>query len=190
MALASPSAAPSALHHQPAFPSSGGLEGDVWEGGCSWRQLNSRQLRSPRWQITSLRCSMKVTANSEQERPRSRVVTKAVPVAVSAAVTLAVVGAAVVAISKREKSPALPETNKTECEDCKGSGLCPSCNGEGFLLKNLSKEAAAKARAKAADAATRYTAGLAKKWSYCGTCSGSRGCLTCEGRGWLKKDKL
>lgn len=22
-----------------------GLEGDVWEGGCSWRQLNSRQLR-------------------------------------------------------------------------------------------------------------------------------------------------
>lgn len=55
---------------------------------------------------------MKVTPNSEQERPRSRVVTKAVPVAVSAAVTLAVVGAAVVAISKREKSPALPETNK------------------------------------------------------------------------------
>ena len=44
-------------------------------------------------------------------------------------------------------------------EACDGSGLCSSCNGEGFQLKTLSPEAAAKARANAQDAATRYTAG-------------------------------
>ncbi len=46
-----------------------------------------------------------------------------------------------------------------ECGECNGSGLCPACNGEGFLLKNLTPEAAAKARSRAVDAATRYTAG-------------------------------
>ena len=48
---------------------------------------------------------------------------------------------------------------QVECEECKGSGICPDCNGDGFLLKTPSKEAAAKARANAKDAATRYTAG-------------------------------
>lgn len=114
-------------------------------------------------------------------------VTKAVPVVVSAAVTLVVVGAAVVSILRKEKLPVLPEISRVECEECKGSGICPECNGDGFLMKNLSKDAAAKARASAKDAATRYTAGLAKKWSYCATCSGGRGCPNCEGRGWLSE---
>lgn len=48
---------------------------------------------------------------------------------------------------------------QVECEECKGSGICPSCNGDGFLLKTPSKETAARARAAAKDAATRYTAG-------------------------------
>jgi len=48
---------------------------------------------------------------------------------------------------------------QAECEECKGSGICPACNGDGFLLKTPSKEAAARARATAKDAATRYTAG-------------------------------
>jgi len=117
-------------------------------------------------------------------------VTQAIPVVVSAAVTLAVVGAAVVAISKKEKLPVLPETTREECEECKGSGICPACNGDGFLLKTPSKEASARARASAKDAATRYTAGLAKKWSYCAVCSGGRGCPACEGRGWTSEKSL
>jgi len=56
------------------------------------------------------RCSIKVAVPGGQHR--SRVVTQAIPVAVSAAVTLAVVGAAVVAISKKEKLPILPETTR------------------------------------------------------------------------------
>lgn len=74
---------------------------------------------------------------------------------------------------------------KQNCEACNGSGMCPSCNGEGFQLKGLSPEAASRARANARDAATRYTAGLAKKWSYCTNCSGSRNCPECSGSGIL-----
>lgn len=45
------------------------------------------------------------------------------------------------------------------CEDCGGSGICPECKGEGFVLKKLSEESAEKARLTAKNAATRYTAG-------------------------------
>lgn len=45
------------------------------------------------------------------------------------------------------------------CEDCGGSGICPQCNGEGFVLKKLSDESAERARMMAKNAATRYTAG-------------------------------
>lgn len=110
------------------------------------------------------------------------------PEAISAAVTVVVVGASTIALIQLNKDKigsAIAE--KPKCEACNGTGLCSSCNGEGFLLKNLSTEAAAKARANAKDAASRYTAGLAKKWSYCINCSGSRGCPACEGRGWLAK---
>lgn len=60
------------------------------------------------------RCSIRVAAPGEQQK--SRVVTQAIPVAVSAAVTLAVVGAAVVAISKKEKLPILPENTRVSEE--------------------------------------------------------------------------
>ena len=45
------------------------------------------------------------------------------------------------------------------CEDCSGSGICPECKGEGFVLKKLSDKSAERARLSAKNAATRYTAG-------------------------------
>ncbi|KAJ7536716.1 hypothetical protein O6H91_12G079100 [Diphasiastrum complanatum] len=117
---------------------------------------------------------------------RSRIIAQALPSAGSAAIAIVIVGAAVVVLSRLKKDGTQGfQLQKKECEICKGSGICSSCSGEGFLLKNLSPEAAAKARAGAKDAATRYTAGLPNKWRYCTACSGSRNCLACEGRGWL-----
>lgn len=108
------------------------------------------------------------------------------PEAVSAVITVVVVGASMVALTRLNKDKLTTAiTEKPKCEACNGSGVCPSCDGEGFLLKNLPDDAAATARANAKNAATRYTAGLAKKWSYCTNCSGSRGCTACQGRGWL-----
>ncbi|KAH7282897.1 hypothetical protein KP509_35G051900 [Ceratopteris richardii] len=105
---------------------------------------------------------------------------------VSGAAALAVVSisaGALFFINQDRLGKASPE--KVKCEACDGSGLCPTCKGEGFQLKNLSPEAVERARANAKDAATRYTAGLAKKWSYCTTCSGSRSCQACDGKGRL-----
>ena len=45
------------------------------------------------------------------------------------------------------------------CDDCGGSGVCPECKGEGFVLKKLSEESAERARLMAKNAANRYTAG-------------------------------
>lgn len=70
-----------------------------------------------------------------------------------------------------------------DCEACGGSGICPECKGEGFILKKLSDESAERARLASKNAATRYTAGLPKKWSYCTKCSSARSCSTCSGRG-------
>lgn len=123
-------------------------------------------------------------ADNDQQRRQRMVVAAAFPTALSAAVTLVVVGAAVATIFKNKEKQSL-EVAKEECGECNGSGLCPACNGEGFLLKNLTPEAAAKARSRAVDAATRYTAGLAKKWSYCSTCSGTRSCPACRGQGFI-----
>lgn len=45
------------------------------------------------------------------------------------------------------------------CEDCGGSGICPACRGEGFVLRKRSDESAEKARNLAKNMATRFTAG-------------------------------
>lgn len=44
------------------------------------------------------------------------------------------------------------------CEACGGSGICPDCKGEGFVVKRLSDESAERARMTAKNMATRYTA--------------------------------
>ncbi|KAG6522192.1 hypothetical protein ZIOFF_019330 [Zingiber officinale] len=67
--------------------------------------------------------------------------------------------------------------------DCGGSGICAECNGEGFVLKKLSDQSAERARLTAKNMATRYTAGLPKKWSYCSKCSSTRSCSACGGTG-------
>lgn len=45
------------------------------------------------------------------------------------------------------------------CEACGGSGICPECKGEGFVLKRISDESAERARLASKNMATRYTAG-------------------------------
>ncbi|KAJ1266040.1 hypothetical protein BS78_08G120700 [Paspalum vaginatum] len=70
-----------------------------------------------------------------------------------------------------------------ECPDCGGTGLCGLCKGEGFVFKQLSEETATKARKAAKNMATRYTAGLPTKWTYCNKCSSTRSCTTCRGSG-------
>ncbi|KAI5061040.1 hypothetical protein GOP47_0023545 [Adiantum capillus-veneris] len=105
------------------------------------------------------------------------------PEAVSVAAAIVIVGASAVALLWMNQDKLQAMSSETEkCGSCDGSGLCSACNGEGFQLKDLSAEAAGKARANARNAATRYTAGLAKKWSYCPNCSGSRKCPACDGR--------
>ncbi|XP_011620492.1 uncharacterized protein LOC105420053 isoform X2 [Amborella trichopoda] len=103
----------------------------------------------------------------------------AVPVVIAAA---AAVGAAATLLAQTTKASQPNEPSK-ECEACNGSGICAECNGEGFLLKKLSEESADKARLSAKNMATRYTAGLPKKWSYCSKCSSARSCSICGGRG-------
>ncbi|KAK7844260.1 hypothetical protein CFP56_011072 [Quercus suber] len=106
--------------------------------------------------------------------------------AASVAIAATVVGAAATILVRRntEASQATQIPTKV-CEDCGGSGICSECNGEGFVLKKLSEESAEKARLTAKNMATRYTAGLPKKWSYCTRCSSARNCSTCGGRGKL-----
>nr|XP_018679904.1 PREDICTED: uncharacterized protein LOC103980205 isoform X1 [Musa acuminata subsp. malaccensis] len=94
------------------------------------------------------------------------------------------VGAAASLLARTTKAS---DTAKAEhlktCEDCGGSGICTGCNGEGFILKKMSEESAERARLAAKNMATRYTAGLPKKWSYCSRCLSSRSCATCGGTG-------
>ncbi|KAE8791517.1 hypothetical protein D1007_33962 [Hordeum vulgare] len=70
-----------------------------------------------------------------------------------------------------------------ECSACGGSGLCPRCKGEGFVFKEVGEEAAGRARRAAKNMATRYTAGLPTKWTYCNRCSSTRSCTACDGAG-------
>lgn len=59
------------------------------------------------------RCSIMVAAPGRQQgERRSRVVTNAIPVAVPFVLTLAVVGAAVVTLSKKEKLPTLLDNTR------------------------------------------------------------------------------
>ncbi|PIN03547.1 hypothetical protein CDL12_23918 [Handroanthus impetiginosus] len=105
--------------------------------------------------------------------------------AASIAVAATVVGAAATFLVKRAKSSEVSEVPTRICDDCGGSGLCSECKGEGFVLKRLSEESAERARLMAKNMATRYTAGLPKKWSYCTKCSSARSCTTCGGSGKL-----
>ncbi|VVB04920.1 unnamed protein product [Arabis nemorensis] len=104
--------------------------------------------------------------------------------AISIAVAATVVGtAATLLVRTRTKASEEAEASMKECEVCGGSGICSECKGEGFVLKKLSDENAEKARLTAKNMATRYTAGLPKKWSYCTKCSSTRSCTTCRGSG-------
>ncbi|WOH02102.1 hypothetical protein DCAR_0521490 [Daucus carota subsp. sativus] len=109
-----------------------------------------------------------------------------VETASSIAVAATVVGAAATLLVKRTKASEATQVPLKTCEDCRGSGICSECKGEGFVLKRLSDGNAEKARLNAKNAATRYTAGLPKKWSYCTKCSSARSCSSCGGSGKLE----
>ena len=83
------------------------------------------------------------------------------------------------------------DVNEAEecCPECGGTGLCGLCKGEGFVFKQLSEETASKARKAAKNMATRYTAGLPTKWTYCTKCSSTRSCTTCRGSGTIATTK-
>ncbi|KAK9153941.1 hypothetical protein Sjap_001421 [Stephania japonica] len=124
---------------------------------------------------------------SKQWRKRSVVTFAFLENTASVVVAATVVGAAATLLIRTSKAP---ETANAEipvkvCEDCGGSGICAECKGEGFVLKKLSDENAERARLSAKNMATRYTAGLPKKWSYCTKCSSARSCSTCGGSGQL-----
>lgn len=103
--------------------------------------------------------------------------------AASIAVATTIVGAAATILVKRTQTSQTIEAPTKVCDDCGGSGICPACQGEGFVLKKLSDANAEKARLLAKNAATRYTAGLPKKWGYCTRCSSARACSSCGGSG-------
>ncbi|KAM7502096.1 hypothetical protein LguiB_001000 [Lonicera macranthoides] len=105
--------------------------------------------------------------------------------AASIAVAATVVGAAATLLVRRTKASETTEAPSKICDRCGGSGICPECRGEGFVLKKLSDGSAEKARLTAKNMATRYTAGLPKKWSYCTKCSSARSCNLCGGSGKL-----
>ncbi|KAM1149133.1 hypothetical protein ACFX13_030418 [Malus domestica] len=120
----------------------------------------------------------------EQRRRQSSLVSSALPETVaSIAIAATVVGTAAAVLAKRTKAAEEAEVPMKICEACRGSGICPECKGEGFVLKKLSDESAERARMASKNMATRYTAGLPKKWSYCTKCSSARSCLACSGRG-------
>ncbi|KAL9413190.1 hypothetical protein AB3S75_041790 [Citrus x aurantiifolia] len=121
----------------------------------------------------------------EQERKLPTVSSALPETAASVAIAATVVGAAATLLVRRTKGSEETEIPLKTCEDCGGSGICPECKGEGFVLKKLPEETAERARLTAKNMATRYTAGLPKKWSYCTKCSSSRSCATCGGRGKL-----
>jgi hypothetical protein len=51
------------------------------------------------------------------------------------------------------------------------------------VFKEVAEETASKARRAAKNMATRYTAGLPTKWTYCNRCSSTRSCTACDGTG-------
>ncbi|KAK2433894.1 hypothetical protein QL285_019102 [Trifolium repens] len=131
-------------------------------------------------------CCFPQNVKSQLQR-RSFAVSSSLPeTAVSVAVAATIVGAAATLLVQRSKTSS--ESTKIElkdCDDCGGSGVCSACKGEGFVLRKRSDESAEKARSLAKNMATRFTAGLPKKWSYCTKCSSRRNCSTCDGSGKL-----
>ncbi|XP_077221743.1 uncharacterized protein LOC143855499 [Tasmannia lanceolata] len=123
-------------------------------------------------------------SKSHEWRREKCMVSYALPeTAASIVVATIVVGAAATVLLRRTKASETDESSLQICQDCGGSGICAECNGEGFVLKKLTEESAEKARMASKSMATRYTAGLPKKWSYCSKCSSARSCSTCGGRG-------
>lgn len=104
---------------------------------------------------------------------------------VSVTIASAVVGTAATILIRRTQQSEKSQIPVKTCEDCGGSGICPECKGEGFVLQKLSEENAERARSISKNAATRYTSGLPRKWSYCTKCSSARSCSTCGGSGKL-----
>ncbi|KAD3337257.1 hypothetical protein E3N88_32777 [Mikania micrantha] len=94
-------------------------------------------------------------------KPKETLVVYGLPeTAASVAVAATVVGAAATFLARRTKSEETTQAVPTRtCDDCGGSGICPECKGEGFVLKRLSDGSAEKARLNAKNMATRYTAG-------------------------------
>ncbi|TVU07492.1 hypothetical protein EJB05_40848 [Eragrostis curvula] len=114
----------------------------------------------------------------------------------AAAVSVLVAGVAATLLLRSSSSSSSQQRQQTEtkeeeeeeeageeCWDCGGTGLCSRCKGEGFVFKQLAEDTATKARKAAKNMATRYTAGLPTKWTYCNKCSSSRSCTTCRGSG-------
>ncbi|GMN24976.1 hypothetical protein TIFTF001_000770 [Ficus carica] len=131
-----------------------------------------------------VRVDVLVDKKSQEQGKRLRIITPALPeTAASVAIAATVVGAAATLLVQRSKSSETTEVPMKTCEECGGSGICPECKGEGFVLKKLSDESAERARLTAKNAATRYTAALPKKWSYCTKCSSARSCKSCGGIG-------
>ncbi|CAI9268454.1 unnamed protein product [Lactuca saligna] len=120
-------------------------------------------------------------------KPKETVVPNGLPeTAASVAVAATIVGAAATLLARRSKSVESANATPTRpCEDCGGSGICSECKGEGFVVKRMSDSSAEKARLNAKNMATRYTAGLPKKWSYCTKCLSARSCKSCDGSGKL-----
>ncbi|KAF3454959.1 hypothetical protein FNV43_RR05407 [Rhamnella rubrinervis] len=125
-----------------------------------------------------------VDVKSQELGKRTSTITFALPeTAASVVIATTVVGAAATFLVQRSKAPNETEVPLKACEDCGGSGICSECKGEGFVLKKQPEETAQRARTTAKNMATRFTAGLPKKWSYCTKCSSARSCSTCGGRG-------
>ncbi|KAJ4829678.1 hypothetical protein Tsubulata_007473 [Turnera subulata] len=139
-----------------------------------FRDLNSQARRDP------------ISIDVKLQGRKGSTLSCALPeTAASVAFAATVVGVAATFLVRRTKPSEEEEIPLKPCEDCGGSGLCSECKGEGFVLKKLSDESAERARMSAKNAATRYTAGLPKKWSYCTKCSSARSCRTCGGSGNL-----
>ncbi|KAM3317596.1 hypothetical protein ACQJBY_035354 [Aegilops geniculata] len=154
----------------------------------------------PPWHASSARsrsssCSLLHTATTTRpttspnarrlRRPRALPETALVAAGVAAA---GVAAAVLLRGDRKAEQPAPGEQGEKkeaveECPACAGSGLCPRCKGEGFVFKEVGEEAAGRARRAAKNMATRYTAGLPTKWTYCNRCSSTRSCTACDGSG-------
>ncbi|XP_048536562.1 uncharacterized protein LOC125515165 [Triticum urartu] len=154
-----------------------------WHASSS---TTTRSCRSLLHTATATRPAASPNARRLGRRPRALPETALVAAGVAAA---GVAAAAVLLRGERkaEQSAQREQGEKKEaveeCSACGGSGLCPRCKGEGFVFKEVGEEAAGRARRAAKNMATRYTAGLPTKWTYCNRCSSTRSCTACDGSG-------